>query len=246
MNGSVLFAGCGVTAASLERILTGRHPNIHTERAASASEALTIRSVMRPEVIVMGMEYQDMTGEHLLCELKRDIVHPYLIVCTGKCSAQERCRILRMGANEVMQEPMDVMRAEELIERQLSRREEKGMGLPEAALQRMFAATGIPFDLKGYRYLRCALALLDSGEEKMEPIRSLYERIGEKYGCMPTAVERNIRYAIGLCGERMDAEYRVSNREFIALLMEQKRTGTQRMCSPKVSVFCSDRRLFRS
>ena len=117
--------------------------------------------------------------------------------------------------------------------------------MPEAMLQRVFADSGIPFDLKGYRYLKCAVDLLVSGEAQLESIGELYKKIGEKYGCRPAVIERNIRYAIGLCGSLRKEGGRVANRQFIAGLMEQQHAQTQTMCAPRVSVFGSGRRLFR-
>lgn len=244
LTGTVVFAHQNRRVLSaVERMLTSVHPGLHIERAVSGAELLAIQAVLRPDVIVMGMEQPDMTGEHLLCELERDVSRPFVAVYAEKCSAKECSRILRLGASKVIQEPVDEEQAERMIEEQLRRRN-SSTALQEAVLQRLFADSGIPFDLKGYRYLREALVLLGRGEARLEPIQSLYERIGEKYGCTPGSVEKNIRYANRLCADRGEASAAESNRKFIARLMEQNQTGGKGMCRPRVSVFGAERRIF--
>ena len=247
LSGTVLFVHRNsMGASSVEKLITSEHPRIHVEKASSGAEALTIQAVMRPEVIVMEMEQPDMTGEHLISEMKRDIARPFVVVCMEKCTAQERRKIMKMGADEILQGQADIVRMSRKIEEQMSRRAGNGgMGLPEAAMQRLFVEMGVPFDLKGYRYLKYALMLLNEGAASLTAVRDLYEQIGEKYGCMPATVERDIRYAVGLCGSRMDGNCKMTNRAFLALLMEQQGTLARGLCSPRVSVFCSGRRLFR-
>ena len=245
LTGTVVFAHRNrMILSAAERMLTSAHPDLHIERAVSGAELLAIQAVMRPDVIVMGMDQPDMTGEHLLCELGRDVLRPFVAVYAEKCSPKECSRILRLGASEVMQAPVDEERAEKMIEEQLRRRISSAT-LQEAALQRLFADCGIPFDLKGYRYLREALILLGRGEAQIEPIQVLYERIGEKYGCTPGSVEKNIRYAIKLCADRGELPAKESNRKFIARLMEQSQAGGRSAGRPRVSVLGAERRIFR-
>ncbi len=243
LRGTVLIVHRNrLVASSIERMLTAEHPAVHVERASNGAEALDIQSVLRPEVIVAGAVQEDMTCEHLVCELRRDIARPYIIVCTDGGVSEERA-LIRMGANETVRYLPDAAKITEQIEERLKRN--NGISLPEAALQRLFSEAGIPFDLKGYRFLKYALSMLGNGTAQLEPIGTLYEMIGEKFGCMPASVERNIRYAVNLCGSRKEAGEKISNRRFIASLMEQQFTAAGGMCRPRVSVFCSGRRLFR-
>lgn len=245
-GGNVLFAHSNaMLVSSVERLVTSENPRVHTECASGGKDALTIQSVMRADVIVLSMNQPDMTGEHLIHELKSDIARPFIIVLGKEIDAQARRRIRRMGADEVMGEEK-VIDTGRMIKEQLNRREQETRGaLPEATLQRLFADRGIPFDLKGYQYMKYALMLLGNGEAQIEPIQSLYKRIGEKYGCKPSSVERNIRYAVGLCGDKGEKSEKIGNRKFIANLMEQGLSDIHTMYSPRISVFASGRRLFR-
>lgn len=247
LSGTVLFVGRSrKNALAITQIMAARYPSVHAEYADNGAKALQIQSVLRPEVVLIDMELRDMTTEHLICELKRDIVNPFVVVCAGCMKEQERRRIIRMGANEVVETPKDGVKLEELIERQLIRRMKKGGNrLNGASLQRIFAEAGVSFNLKGYKYLEYALMLLLAEEAELEPIGALYERIGERFGCMGQSVERNIRYAIKLCEGQSEGWGDMGNKEFISRLIAQREKCTSTLCSPRVSVFCSGYRVFK-
>jgi len=247
LTGTVMFIHKSPSfISSIERILTAANPSIHIERAVCGSEALVIQSIMRPQVIVVEEKPEDMTVEHMICELKRDIIRPYIMVIGTQFSDAAQKKMTKMGADEVIVSPVNADQAVFSIEEWMRNRKWRGRrSMPEATLQRVFADSGIQFDLKGYRYLKYAVDLLVNGEAQLEPIGELYKKIGEKYGCLPSAVEHNIRYAIGLCASLKKEEGKVANRQFIARLMEQQHAQTQPMCAPRVSVFSTGRRLFR-
>ena len=80
LRGTVLFAGCSqMYGTAVGQILTSRHPMVHIEYAKNGREALQIQGLLRPEIVLMGMRPSDMTGEHLICELRRDAVRPFII-----------------------------------------------------------------------------------------------------------------------------------------------------------------------
>lgn len=246
LRGTVLFAGCSrMYGAAVGQILTSRHPMVHMEYAKNGREALQIQGLLRPEIVLMGMKPSDMTGEHLICELRRDVARPFIIACADRLSEPEYRKIMRMGANEIIQDPVDVIKTGELIEKQLvQQRTASGRGMAERSLQRLFVEAGVPFELKGYRYLEYALGLLDGGEMKLDPIGALYERIGERYGCGAASVERNIRYAIAQCAERNERLSGMGNKQFISRLLSEREANAGRIYNPRVSVFCSGRRVF--
>lgn len=247
LSGTVLFAGCSwMGGEAVGQILTSRHPRVHMEYAKNGREALQVQGLLRPEIVFMGMRLADMTGEHLICEMRRDVARPFIIACADRLSETEHRKIMQMGANEIMQDPVDAVKMEALIEKQLARRGMvSGRGMAERSLQRLFAEAGVPFDLKGYRYLEYALGLLESGDMQLDSIGALYERIGEKYGCVAASVERNIRYAIAQCADRNERLNGMGNKQFISKLLSEREANAGGMYNPRVSVFCSGRRVFK-
>ena len=155
-----------------------------------------------------------------------------------------------MGANRFIPFPADVMKVSELIAEQLqlrSGRNEEYTSIAERMLQRLFMDYGIPCDLKGYAFMKHALVLLNSGEARLESMKEMYEKIGMRFGCGASAVEHAIRYAVARCSARLEnqGEGKISNKAFIARLMEDAAAGRQTMIKPRISIFCSGRRVFR-
>lgn len=248
LGGMVILAHRNpAVSASIERMIIEGLPSVHIEKAERGADVLALQSVMRADAVLVDMNLPDMPGEHLLFELRRDVAKPCIIACSADGSVQARRRAIRAGASEFVTEPVDGKKVMALIENRLGMRTEmRGSGIPEAMLQRIFAEQGVPFDLKGYRYLKYALTLLTAGEAQLEPIRSLYGQIGERFGCMPDAVERNIRYAIGLCRQHQPKDGgKQGNRQFIARLLEESRSALPTLIEPKVSVFRGGQRVFR-
>lgn len=247
LNGTVILAhGDALLTAGIERILTMNHPGVHVEKARSGREALILQSLMRADVVLMDENPADMPAMHLLQELRKDIVRPFVILCAAGKTERACDRTLRRGADCCVFPPVDMVRVCDLISESLAGRADEALngGLPEMMLQRLFADNGIPCDLKGYMFLKYALALLNMGKGSLNSMRRLYEQIGERFGCGAGAVEHGIRYAVGLCMQRTGGEA-AGNRQFIARLIEESGMSNMTMLKPRVSVFCSGRRVFR-
>ncbi len=250
LSGTVIFAHTdAMLASTVMNMLRVNSPCVHMERAACGAEALMMQSLMRADAVVMDMNFPDMSGIHLLRELKSDIVNPYVMVCARDRCLQTERRILRMGANSVVHMPVDAAQVCARLEEQLGRRSEGTYfhaALEEMMLQRVFAEYGIPCSMKGYVYLKSALRFLCSGQGSIEAMGELYERIAAQHGSSARNVEHSIRYAIERCWANKDAaENRPKNREFIMKLMEECRGGRQTLIKPRVSVLSSGRRVFR-
>ena len=253
LTGTVILAfqnqslRCGV-----ERMICGRHPAVHIEQAVRGEETIRMQSMIRAAAIFMDMNQPDMTGDHLLCELRRDIARPFILVCSPDQSAQAKRRAMRLGANSYITMPADITLLCSELEAQLEKRVGTGSSvdvyLAEAMLQRIFMERGIPFELKGYSYLKYAVGLVLEGEASVDSMQALYERVGEKFHCAPASVEKNIRYAISQGEERAREEYpdgKLTNRQFIARILAEYQSPKQTMLKPRVSVFTSARRVFR-
>ena len=251
LSGTVILAHTneGLTER-IGRLLCSGHPALHIERTPYGRDVLTLQSLMRADAILMEMDLTDMTGAHLLHELRRDIVNPYVLVCSGDRSIRAEQKAIMMGANGYCAAPVNVPEVCSRLETQLRRRAEsidaQKMVLEEAMLQRVFIDRGISSDLKGYVYLKQAIRLLAAGECSLKSMGELYERIGARFGRSGRTVERDIRYAVARCWERRrEEEERPGNAQFLARLMEECDSVKPTLITPRVSVFASGRRVFR-
>ena len=100
---------------------------------------------------------------------------------------------------------------------------------------------GIPAHIKGYAYLRCAIAMAVKNPEIINFVtKSLYPSVAKEFGTSTSRVERAIRHAIEVAWDRGDVEtlnslfgYTISrqrgkptNSEFIALIADKLRLNT--------------------
>jgi two-component system, response regulator, stage 0 sporulation protein A len=105
-----------------------------------------------------------------------------------------------------------------------------------SAIIEMLRRVGIPAHVKGYEYLKKAIALCREDKSYLEAVtKELYPTIAKEFGTTGSRVERAIRHAIELGYNRGDHEtlthifgYTISaqrgkptNSEFIATLTEQ-------------------------
>lgn len=249
LTGTVIFVHQDAAIVnSMMNMLMVSSPCVHLERTTCGTQALTMQAMMRADAVVMGMTLPDMSGMHLLSELKRDIVDPYVMVCAKEASSSYEKDILKIGANSVVHPPVDIVRACGQIEAQLDLRGRKPVhtSLEETMLQRVFMDYGISCSMNGYTYLKCALRLLCEGKATTASMSMLYEMIALRCAGTPKNVERSIRYAIERCWERRNiTEKRPGNREFLVKLMEECRGGRQTIIRPRVSILTSGRRVFR-
>ncbi len=66
-----------------------------------------------------------------------------------------------------------------------------------AAIDSMLEASGLPSQLKGYRYVKFILYRLIEDDSLVSPIsKTIYPSLCELYHCTPFQIERDIRYAI--------------------------------------------------
>jgi len=106
----------------------------------------------------------------------------------------------------------------------------------------MIRKAGIPPHIKGYRYLRDAIALAVEDFDLLGAVtKELYPAIAQKNNTTPTRVERAIRHAIEVAWDRGNREIitdlpgyparnnksRLTNSEFIAMAADQLRLEHQ-------------------
>lgn len=248
LRGTVIFAHQDASMINgVMNMLSFNSPALQLHRASCGREAIRLQSVMRADAVLMGMNLPDMSGTHLLCELKRDIVDPYIMVCSREYSHESDRNILRLGANSVVHAPVNAAEICLRLETQIKERGESGFGsqLEENLLQRIFMDYGVSCSMNGYAYLKCAVRLLRSRTASIDAMSELYEMIAVRYASTAKNVERSIRYAIERCWEKKDEQQpRPGNKEFLIKLMEECRGGRQTILKPRISILTSGRRVF--
>ncbi|MCM1523141.1 MAG: sporulation initiation factor Spo0A C-terminal domain-containing protein [Ruminococcus sp.] len=112
----------------------------------------------------------------------------------------------------------------------------------ESTVTEIIRKIGIPANVKGYRYLRCAIILATNDMTVMDNVMTLlYPTVAMSNNTTPGRVERAIRHAITIAWSRADGDVedierrlhfkidyshvRPSNSEFIALISDCLRLG---------------------
>ena len=99
----------------------------------------------------------------------------------------------------------------------------------------MLHRIGVPANIKGHEYLRCAIVLAYKNETYMNSVtKEIYSRVAQKYDVTPSSVERAMRIAISIAWDRGDIilltelfgftinceKGKPTNSEFIAMLCD--------------------------
>jgi two-component system response regulator (stage 0 sporulation protein A) len=160
-------------------------------------------------------------------------------MCPGECGKSEICNICKYRL-----EPDCAKHLEAECLSILERIETQQAGLDNNELQQslyeritdIIHEIGVPAHIKGYHYLREAIALAVQRPELVNYITAeLYPQVAKSFDTTPSRVERAIRHAIELAWDRGDLEilqkyfgYTVSNTkgkptnsEFIALIADK-------------------------
>ncbi len=110
----------------------------------------------------------------------------------------------------------------------------------EVLISRVLHTIGIPAHIKGYTYLRYAIAMTVEDPDIINYVtKSLYPSVAKEYGTTTSRVERAIRHAIEVAWDRGDVDtltgyfgYTISrqrgkptNSEFIAMIADKLRLG---------------------
>ena len=88
-----------------------------------------------------------------------------------------------------------------------------------AAIDSILEASGLPSQLKGYRYVKFILYRLIEDDSLVSPIsKTIYPSLCELYHCTPFQIERDIRYAIR---KSACSSSNPSPKSFICMLLER-------------------------
>ena len=215
-----------------------------------------------PDVILLDIVMPRLDGIGVLERMKKaenGRTRPKILVLSAFGQEQITRKAFQLGADYFILKPFDlnilgrrirgVINGEAPDGDQLSRfdhqsAEDEDEKLdPVQEITTIIQSIGVPANIKGYRYLRCAINMVVNDVEIMEAVtKELYPAVAEEFGTTPTRVERAIRHAIEVAWNRGNTDvmakffgYTVdsnrgkpTNSEFIALIADRVRMRQRR------------------
>lgn len=219
--------------------------------AHNGRESLELLTNTSPDVVILDIIMPHMDGLAVLKEM-RDLnfkKQPQVIMLTAFGQEDVMKKAADLGASYFILKPFDLeyladqvrqVYGKPRIERKTAKHpdhKQKKFDL-EASITNIIHEVGVPAHIKGYMYLREAIAMIFNNVELLGSItKVLYPDIAKKYNTTPSRVERAIRHAIEVAWSRGNIDsiselfgYTVSsskakptNSEFIAMVADHLR-----------------------
>lgn len=236
-------------------------------KAENGDEAYEMIMKSKPDVVLMDVIMPRMDGISVMEKVRNEGTldkNPAFIMITAAGSENVTEDAFRMGANYYIMKPF----RKEIVLDKVRRiagysSKPKGMSLSgirkvrpyenkleymeqnlENDVTQMLHEIGIPAHIKGYQYLRDAIAMSVADQDMLTSVtKVLYPTIAKNHQTTPSRVERAIRHAIEVAWSRGKMEtineifgYTVSNgkgkptnSEFIALISDKIRLDYKRL-----------------
>lgn len=219
--------------------------------AYNGNEVMELLSRQMPDVLVLDIIMPHLDGLGVLEKLQEKKIQsvPKIIMLTAFGQENVTQRAVELGAAYYILKPFDLDVLTDRI-RQVQGIQGKTTSAPaahgtnaqasnlDASITHLIHEIGVPAHIKGYLYLREAIAMVYREVELLGAItKTLYPRIAEKYKTTPSRVERAIRHAIEVAWSRGNMEsirnlfgYTINvtkakptNSEFIAMVADRLR-----------------------
>ena len=201
-------------------------------------ELLALVARTNPDVVVMDLLLTGMDGLEVLERLKAHKARVLVLSAFAGSNLAEE--VSAKGAAYCMMKPCRmstvIERARQLCAGQEEHPEESAARVLERRVTAIIHEIGVPAHIKGYQYLREAIALVVNDMDTINAVtKVLYPTVAKKFGTTASRVERAIRHAIEVAWDRGDLEtlqkyfgYTVSNAkgkptnsEFIAMISDR-------------------------
>ena len=229
--------------------------------AADGEEALKMIHLVKPDVVLLDLIMPKIDGLGVMERLKKSDSQdklPQIIVVSAVSQESVTENAFALGAAYYILKPFDTrvvisrvkavgVRGEKdnkVINTVFENHTPKVKNSLEADVTNIIHEIGVPAHIKGYQYLRDAIAISVADQDMLTSVtKVLYPNIAKKHQTTSSRVERAIRHAIEVAWSRgkMDTindifGYTVSNgkgkptnSEFIALLSDKIRLDYKRM-----------------
>ncbi|MDR0293698.1 MAG: sporulation transcription factor Spo0A [Oscillospiraceae bacterium] len=214
--------------------------------ARDGVEACKMVESLKPDVLLLEMMLPRMDGIEVLKHLNRKhpMSRPRVLVLSSLATDGVTREAIALGAQFVMVKPCDMTALLDRIqlfggdpaERPVSPVITPAAVSLENRITDIIHEIGIPAHIKGYQYVRKAIAVAVENPAAIGAVtKILYPGVAETFGTTPSRVERAIRHAIEVAWDRGDLEtlqsifgYTVSNAkgkptnsEFIAMIADR-------------------------
>ena len=208
-------------------------------QTGDGEELLKLIDRTRPDVVVMELLLTGMDGLEVMEKMGEN--RPKVLVLSAFANSNLAEEVSSRGGAYCMLKPCRlstvIERVRQLATAQSGQEEQEDSA---RALERRVTAIiheiGVPAHIKGYQYLREAIALVVEDMDTINAVtKVLYPAVAKKFGTTASRVERAIRHAIEVAWDRGDLEtlqkyfgYTVSNAkgkptnsEFIAMISDR-------------------------
>ncbi|MDR0326425.1 MAG: sporulation transcription factor Spo0A [Oscillospiraceae bacterium] len=214
--------------------------------ARDGAEACKMAETLRPDVLLLEIMLPRMDGIEVLKQLNRQhpMARPRVLVLSSLATDGVTREAIALGAQFVMVKPCDMTSlldrihtfGGEIAERPIAPVTTPSSVSLEGRITDIIHEIGIPAHIKGYQYVREAIAVSVRNPAAIGAVtKILYPGVAETFGTTPSRVERAIRHAIEVAWDRGDLEtlqsifgYTVcntkgkpTNSEFIAMIADR-------------------------
>lgn len=233
--------------------------------AGNGEEACQLIERTEPDLVLMDVIMPKMDGISVIEKVRKKQggrKMPSFVMVTAAGSESVTAEAFRLGASYFIMKPFEQNEAMQRIRQVCREKNQKAAspkpGLPagyvdkaeyirqnlENDVTQMLHEIGIPAHIKGYQYLRDAIAISVNEEDMLVSVtKVLYPTIAKKHNTTASRVERAIRHAIEVAWTRgkLDTIYEVfgytvnngkgkpTNSEFIALVSDKIRLDYKRL-----------------
>lgn len=198
----------------------------------------------RPDVIILDIIMPHLDGIGVLERIRRHYgeQRPKVIVLTAFGQEHITQRAVALGVDYYILKPFDLATLANRVREVARHAPAPAVPSPSRDLDRQVTSLlhdiGIPAHIKGYRFLREAIAMVTERVELLSGVtKELYPAVAKRNGTTPSRVERAIRHAIevawnrgnfetinSLFGHTVSSERgKPTNSEFIAMVADRLR-----------------------
>ena len=241
---TVLLADAGEEFRTLLREEMEKTGEFSVEIARDGNEILKRVKERMPDLLVMDVMLPGMDGISVLRQLQKQGDAPMTILVSGFVSDRMLAEASELGAAYFLPKPFETAALLDKMRGLFLKAPQESLPSLKTMVTSVIHEIGVPAHIKGYQYLRDAIAESVNDQEMLTSVtKVLYPTIAKKHQTTSSRVERAIRHAIEVAWSRgkMDTinaifGYTVSNgkgkptnSEFIALLSDKIRLDYKRM-----------------
>jgi len=213
--------------------------------AHNGEEILNIIKDSEPDVVVLDIIMPHLDGIGVLERIKLSAGYrPKIIALTALGQESLVSRIIELGVDYYLLKPFSVDVLTKRIKQLIGAPEQKtALRIIESRpvdveVTNIIRELGIPAHIKGYQYLREAIAMIVADIDFLGAVtKELYPTVAEKFSTTPSRVERAIRHSIEVAWSRGNMEMinklfgctvnadkgKPTNSEFMALIADKLR-----------------------